>query len=529
VANPYQNFQFEVPQGIDFMAVAPILVVIVTGILALIVEMIAPKRNNDRVVAVSLLGLALAGALTYLQIGEDPVLTLQSMFLKDRFGVVMQLLLILACFLSVLFSEGYLRQKKAPFGEFYPLVLWSTAGAMLMVTTKNLLVVFVGLELLSVSLYVMAGLSRRENKSEESALKYFLLGAFASAFLLYGIALFYGATGSLSIDMLAPAWENGSETARNLILVGLGFTFIGLFFKAAFVPFHQWTPDVYQGAPTNVTAFMAAGSKIAAIAVLYRVLDAAMPLSEYWIPVLFWVAILTMTVGNLLAFVQKDVKRILAYSSIAHAGYILVALVAHAKMPESIHFSTIAYYLLAYSLMTIGAFAVVSLAAKDGKEGTKLEDLHGLWQRAPFAAGTLIVFVASLIGIPPTAGFVGKLQIFIDALNANLVALAIVLAVNSIVSVGYYLAIAKAVFVADKDAEQVSAKPGVGLISACAACALGVVLAGVFVKPIVDGWFSTASDLTAVTNTDSKPEPPKPAKPPQPEGTVGTVGASGGG
>src|SRR5437588_3183219 len=348
------------------------------------------------------------------------------MMVNDRFGNVMQLLLVISCGLCIAFSENYLREKRIAFGEFYPLVLWSTSGAMLMATSRNLLVIFLGLEVLSIALYVMAGMSRSEEKSEESALKYFLLGAFASGFLLYGIAFLYGASGSLRIDDIAATWASADPFARTLLVFGISLILVGLSFKSAFVPFHQWTPDVYQGAPTNVTAFMAAGSKVAAIAALYRVLDASGVMADYWLPGMTVIAVLTMTVGNLIALMQKDVKRILGYSSIAHAGYILVAVLAHAKSVSNqgsvglIGFGTTAYYLLAYAVMTIGAFAVISLSAKDGRERTTLDDLHGLYKRDPFAAGALVVFMASLIGVPPTAGFIGKLFIFSDALQAHL-------------------------------------------------------------------------------------------------------------
>src|SRR5205085_2348323 len=279
----------------------------------------------------------------------------------------------------ILFSEGYLREKRIAFAEFYPLVLWSTSGAMLMATSRNLLVIFLGLEVLSIALYVMAGMSRSEEKSEESALKYFLLGAFASGFLLYGIAFLYGASGSLRIDDIAASWASAEPFARTLLVFGISLILVGLCFKSAFVPFHQWTPDVYQGAPTNVTAFMAAGSKIAAIAALFRVLESSGTMINYWLPGLAVVAVFTMTVGNLVALMQKDVKRILGYSSIAHAGYILVAILAHARSVENpslngdIGFSTTAYYLLSYSVITIGAFAVISLVARKGREHTTLK------------------------------------------------------------------------------------------------------------------------------------------------------------
>lgn len=473
------------PPAIEWQVILPILMVIGTGILGLILELLQPKRNNNVIVGTSLVGLLVAGYFTVEQYRQTVTETFGGMVVRDSFGTTMQLLVLGATFISILLSEGYLRQKRISFGEVYPLMLWSAAGAMIMATTRNLLMVFIGLEILSIALYVLAGLARGESNSEESALKYFLLGAFASGFLLFGIAFYYGATGSLDLKYFGEALQIADPSQRALVLFGLGLMLIGFGFKAAFVPFHQWTPDVYQGAPTNVTAFMAAGSKIAAIAALYRLLDAAQPVKEVWIPALFWIAILTMTVGNLVALVQRDVKRILAYSSIAHAGYILVGLLAHSQKPEEIGFGTTAYYLLSYGLMTIGAFAIVTLMAQNGKEGTKLSDFHGLWKRSPAAAVAMVLFMASLIGIPPTAGFVGKFMIFSDAVNAGLVPLAIVLAVNSAISVYYYLGIALAVFVSKEEDGAPALKSGPALGTATALCAIGVIAAAIFFTPLM--------------------------------------------
>ncbi|MFI5385513.1 MAG: NADH-quinone oxidoreductase subunit N [Fimbriimonadales bacterium] len=474
---------------IDLLAILPVLIVAGTGILALLPEIVAPRRNNTLIVLISLSGLLAAGFLIVGQFGQIPAPSFADMVVRDDFGLAMQLLIIGSTFVAVLFSDGYLREKRIPFGEFYPLVLWSAVGAMVMCSTSNLLMIFLGVEILSIALYVLAGMSRSEEKSEESALKYFLLGAFASAFLLYGIALTYGATGSLHLDRVAWARMSNDPTTRTLLLFGLGMMLIGLSFKASFVPFHQWTPDVYQGAPTNVTTFMASASKIGAFGALVRVLDGFSNgrLPNYWIPALYWIAILTMVFGNLIALVQKDVKRILGYSSIAHAGYMLVAVIAHYKDPQHVSLTTLVYYLLSYSLMTIGAFAVISLVAKGGKEVTRLRDLHGLWQRSPVAAGSLVLFVASLIGIPLTSGFFGKFMIFSDALTAGLAPLAIVLAATSIVSVYYYLGIAYSAFVAEEGAEKAqSARVNSGLAAAFVICSAGVIAAAVFLTPIVD-------------------------------------------
>lgn len=477
------------PPTIDWLMILPVLIVAGTGVLALIPEIVNPRRDNNLIYLISLGGLLAAAAMVIKQYGLPWGDTFGKMVIRDTFGLTMQLMIIGATFLAIVFSEGYLREKRIPFGEFYPLVLWSATGAMVMSTSQNLLMIFLGVEILSIALYVMAGMSRSEEKSEESALKYFLLGAFASAFLLYGIAMTYGATGSLHLDSVALVWRAGDVQSKTLLLFGLGMMLIGLGFKASFVPFHQWTPDVYQGAPTNVTTFMASASKIGAFGALIRVLDGFTTgdLALHWLPALYWMAILTMVFGNLIALVQKDVKRILGYSSIAHAGYMLVGVIAHYKAPGEVSLNTLIYYLLSYSLMTIGAFAVVSLVAKGGKEGTRLRDLHGLWQRSPLAAGALLLFVVSLIGIPPTSGFFGKMMIFTDALSAGYASLAIILGATSIISVYYYLGIARAVFVADENTDKArSASMHPGLAVACVVCSVGVLAVAVFQTPILN-------------------------------------------
>jgi len=473
--------------SIDWLTIMPVLVMTLTGVIALFVEMYWPRQNNNTIVSVSLVGLVIAGWTVVRQFGLPDGQTFADFILRDHLGLVLQLLLIGVCFLSFLFSEGYLREKRIAFAEFYPLALWSTVGGMLMVTTTNMLELFLGLEVLSIALYCLAGMSRQESKSEESALKYFLLGAFASAFLLMGIAYIYGATGSLDLRAIAAMPIAAPETHQTMVVFGIGMLLVGLGFKAALVPFHQWTPDVYQGAPTNVTAFMAAASKIAAFGALIRVLQAAAPFQDIWFPAMTWICILTMTVANLAALVQKDAKRVLGYSSIANAGYLLVAVLAHVKSPDKVPLTTTLYYLLSYSLMTLGVFAVISLSAKDGKEGSRFRDLNGLWKRAPLAVACMIVFVASLIGIPPTAGFIGKFLIFNDALASGLPILAVVLAVNSVISVYYYLGLVQATFVDDEGAvTNRSAKPSFGLNLVVVSCAVGIFVASFAVSKIQD-------------------------------------------
>jgi NADH-quinone oxidoreductase subunit N len=475
---PEYTFSYN-PPAIDWLMVAPIASVCVAGMLALILEMLKPKGNNNMVVVTSLLGLAVSFAALSRQFDAETTSTLHGLLIRDGFSTAVQSILVIAAALTILFSEGYLKEKRIPFGEFYPLVLWSTAGAMVMVTTTNLLVMFVGLEMLSIALYVLAGMSRKEEKSEESALKYFLLGAFASAFLLYGIAFLYGASGSIDINQMAPAFVEGAKETKGLVLFGGALVIIGLGFKSSFVPFHQWTPDVYQGAPTNVAAFMASASKVAALATLWRFMSEMSftpELANFFLPVLFWIAVLTMTIGNFAALVQKDLKRVLGYSSISHAGYVLVGICANLKDPINTSSGSVLFYLLAYTMTTIGAFAVVSLVARNGKESTSIKDLYGLRLRSPLAAVVLVIFMVSLLGMPPTAGFWGKWVIFRDALTAGMPSLAIVLAVNSAVSAYYYLGIAWAAMVPEPDRIPVIGKLTPGFRSTALICAAGTLL-----------------------------------------------------
>ena len=466
--------------------VAPLVIVALTGIVVLILEMFRPKKDNSLLVGVSIIGLILAGVTSLSQLMYGDIETANRMLVRDSLTCGLQTVLVLGSAITIAFSDGYLREKRISHGEFYPLILWSTAGAMLMVSTKHLLVLFLGLEILSVAIYVMAGMSRSEEKSEESALKYFLLGAFASGFLLYGIAFIYGATGSLHLDDIVFTLNHHDPTSRVLLMFGFSLMLIGLGFKASLVPFHLWTPDVYQGAPTNVASYMASGSKVAAFGALARVLEAFNALHTMWVPIVTVIALLTMTYGNVVALRQKDVKRMLGYSSIANAGYLLVALVARSSNPVQMGTSTIVYYLLAYSLTTVGAFCVLTVTTKGGREGTRFQDLHGLYERSPMAAIALTVLGASLMGIPGTGGFIGKLLIVKDAVQANLTVLWVFVAINSVVSLAYYLKMIWAVYVpADQAGERKLSKLNPGAAWACAVCVCGVVGFGIFAHPVL--------------------------------------------
>lgn len=435
------------PAQIDWWALMPVIVVSVGGIIALLVEMFHRERHNGAIIWTCMITLALGAFTVLYQLGAPAGETLNGQVFRDRIGLIFQLVLIGVGFLTVAFSEDYLREKRIPFGEFYPLVLWSTAGAMIMVSTKSLLMIFIGLEVLSIALYVLAGLAKDEQKSEESAIKYFLLGAFGSAFLLYGIAFLYGASGSIHLDQILLASQSDNAMVRTMTIFGTALLLVGLCFKASFVPFHQWTPDVYQGAPTNVTAFMASSAKIGAIAALIRVVDGTQGIRETYMPFLYAVALATMLFGNIVALRQTDVKRMLGYSSIGNAGYLLVALLAYMQNPARIGPDAMTYFLIGYAATTLGIFATFSLVARAGHEETRFEDLHGLWRREPFAAVAMVILGISLIGLPPSAGFFAKMFIFFDSIEVGMAPLAITMAVASVISMAYYLKLIKAAFV----------------------------------------------------------------------------------
>jgi NADH-quinone oxidoreductase subunit N len=355
----------------------------------------------------------------------------------DSFRVFANFLFLLAAALFVLISGRYLEQERLRLGEVYVLVLLATVGMMAFAGTRDLMVMFIGLEMMSVPVYVLTGVNRRDWRSGEGALKYFLLGAFSSAFFLFGVALVYGATGSTNLALIASASGGGQGNA--LLLLGLGMLAVGFSFKTAAVPFHMWTPDAYEGAPAPVTAFMAAGVKAAAFAAFLRVfLTAFGDLSSTWTRLIFWLAILTMVVANLIALSEGNVKRMLAYSSIAHAGYLLVALATGTTMGAA----SFLFYLVVYTLMTIGAFAVVLVVGGRAEQKLDIEAYSGLAWKKPLLGIVMTIFLLSLAGFPFTGGFIGKVFILRAAVENGLLPLAIVLVLASLVSYWYYLRVA---------------------------------------------------------------------------------------
>jgi NADH-quinone oxidoreductase subunit N len=413
----------------DFIAVSPLLIVILTAMVVLMADLGLPRDRKGLLVGISAIGL-LAAMLASGNLWGRGLTAFAGSVAADDFAILFQLILIIVAGLSIALSERYIQIKGINYGEYYALLLFSTSGAMLMATSRELITIFVGLEVLSIALYILAGFARTESRSEESAMKYFLLGAFSSGFFLYGIALLYGGTGTTRLDSMP------KESLQSIYsIAGMALLLVGLGFKAAIVPFHSWTPDVYEGAPTSVTAFMSAGAKAGAFAALVRVAVAFLPVSSYFHDVLWVLAVLTMIVGNIIAVQQTNIKRMLAYSSIAHAGYILVGLIAQ---NEQGHMGII-FYVLSYTFMNLGAFGILILLARRGDELTQISDLEGLSQRQPAAAALMAIFMFSLAGIPPAAGFAGKLLLFAGAVQAHEYRLAEIGLLASVIGAFYYL------------------------------------------------------------------------------------------
>jgi NADH-quinone oxidoreductase subunit N len=451
---------------LDLRPLVPELVVAAAALLTLLGDVFTGGSRARAVwLLVALVGLGWAAGTVW-RAGEG---AFSALYARDGLANALQLVGLAVAAGGLLLARDYLTRTGLDRGEYYALVLLSTLGAMLMVASQDLLFLFVALETLSVPLYVLAGFARDSHRSQEASLKYFLLGSFASALLLYGVALVYGATGSTGLPRLAGA--DGSFP----LLVGLGLVVVGLGFKAAVVPFHAWAPDVYEGAPVPAVAFMSVLAKVGAVGALVRVLPLTVPhLLPAWQPLLAALSAATMVVGNLAALRQTNLKRMLAYSSVSHAGYLLVGVAAG----NAAGVWSAVYYLAAYAAMNLGAFGVLTFLERAGVEADEVEDLRGLADRSPALAAAFAVFMASLTGLPPTAGFVGKFYLFTAALQGGLLWLAVVGVVTSVVSVAYYLRAAYAAYLGPGRAG-VRLRPGpwagVGLgLSAAATLLFGV-------------------------------------------------------
>jgi len=433
-------------ETLDLRPVIPAALVALTGLVTLLAQAFTPKGQRSPSAALSLAGLSGALASVWL-LGQEPTrgAVLAGALTADGLSLFLQAVILAVAIVTVLLTPGYLSANGIERGEHYALLLFSVVGMLGLVSSLELVSMFVALEIMSVALYGLAGIDRERRESQEAALKYFITGSFASAFFLYGVALVYGVTGSTSIERVARALGVMGPQALPLAVLGTAMLLVGFGFKIASVPFHMWTPDVYEGAPTTVTAFMSAGVKAAAFGALLRVFDTGLTsLASHWQPLVAALAIVTMLVGNLAALAQTSLKRLFAYSSIAHAGYLMTALVARPALASE----AILFYLVAYAAVNLGAFGVIAALARDGREPATVADLAGLSERRPALAAALTVFLVSLTGIPVTAGFVGKFNLFAAAISAGKIGivLAVVGMLTSVVSAYYYLRVVVAMY-----------------------------------------------------------------------------------
>lgn len=476
---------------VELAAIGPELVLSAVALFLLVFDAIVGDRikRSIHLPVITLLGLAGALWFTFDQWTQidsrGPSLQLAGMVVNDAFALFIKFALLAFGVLAVLLGRDYLVRERLEEPEYYALLMFSLAGMMLMASSADLIVMFIALETFSIALYVMVGFRKRSLVSQESAMKYFLLGAFSSAFFLLGIALVYGAVGSTNLYGtqgsgtevgIAQHLATTAPTEVGLLVLAAGLLVVGLGFKVAAVPFHMWTPDAYQGAPAPVTGFMAAGSKLAGFAALLRLLDVSLfQLRGDWRPIVIGIAVLTMIVGAVFAVVQEDVKRILAYSSIAHAGFVLTGIIATSD--DGIAGSL--FYLATYGITVLGAFAIVAMVGGPGERGTRLVDYKGLFYRRPALAGCLSLFLLSLAGVPLTSGFIGKLVVFGPAIEAGFAWVAVVGAIASAIAAFFYLRIMVVMYMQEPEADAHPIDPtpvsaGVVGLTALAMIALGL-------------------------------------------------------
>ena len=442
----------------DFTTVFPLTILVLWACVLLLVDLFIPKDRKGITALLSALGLALTLGLTLTQIGQETT-GFNNMVMLDGFSVFVNALLLISGLLGIGLSFGYIKRMNLERGEYYTLMLFSISGMMLMAQAGDLIVVFLALELLSIPLYVLAAFDRPKVESEEAGLKYFLLGAFATGFVVYGTTLVFGATGTTSLSGIV-TFLGSNGTPGLLLSVGAALILVGLGFKIAAVPFHMWTPDVYQGSPTAVTAFMAAGAKIAGFAALLRVFATAFPsIAVDMTGVLWAIAALTMILGNVIAISQTNIKRLLAYSSIAHAGYILMAFVPYGNPDPLIRNQSIAaglFYLVSYAITNFGTWGVVIALEKSEGRGLEISDYAGLGRKYPALAAAMTIFMLSLIGLPPTLGLVGKFYLFRAVMAGGFTGLAIIGVLTSLISAYYYLRVVVVMYMQEGNPERSS-------------------------------------------------------------------------
>lgn len=477
-------------QLIDLRPLMPEIIMTILALLILLADLVIKRKETIAFLSiVSVCIVAYAGSTVTGSFGQ----LFNGMFIADGYSIFFKLIFYLNVILTVLISIKYISIERVNFGEYYSLILFSTLGMMIMASAGDLITVYLGLELMALSTYILAGFIRYDVKSNEAAMKYFLLGAFASALLLYGTSMIYGLTGTTNLRGIAYYILMRGLSDNPVLILSLALFAVAFSFKIAAVPFHMWAPDAYEGAPTSITAFMSVGPKAAGFAVLGRVFLTGFvgPSSVHWTTILIPVAVLTIAVGNIVALSQTNIKRMLAYSSIAHAGYALLGLIA--RTPDGL--ASLMSYLLIYAFMNIGAFAVIIMLRSEGFKGENISDFEGLSKSHPLAAALMLVFMFSLTGIPPTAGFMGKFYLFWSAINAGYTYLVVIAVIFSAISAYFYLRIVMYMYMREpRQTVALSTSPAIGLaltITAIAVLVIGVLPTGLvnFARVVVDKSF----------------------------------------
>jgi NADH-quinone oxidoreductase subunit N len=464
----------------DLDAIVPMLCVTLAALVTMIAEAFRKPGERMPIGGLGLIGLIFAGASAAFLWGRNS--TGFGVIVADNFGLFITFALIIVGVLTIMFSGPVLERDGIPAGEYYSLTLFSLVGMIMMATANDLLVVFIALEILSLAVYVLTGIRRDNPQGTEAAFKYFLLGAFSSAFFLYGIAFTYGVTGSTNLTEIGSSLSAQAMSSNQMILIAVGFLMVGFAFKISAVPFHMWTPDAYQGAPAVVTGFMSTGVKVAAFAAFARVfLSSLEPFRDAWAPLLAAVAALTMIIGTVVGVAQSSVKRMLGYSSIAHGGYLLVALVAANQQGKQ----AILFYLLTYAVTNLAAFGVIALLGSRDNDNDNLRDYAGLWYTRPVLAALMTVALLSLGGLPPTAGFIAKYYIFIAAVSAGHYGLAIIGVLTSVVSVFFYLRIVVNMYMAEPSGRAPAPISRVGYAGLTIAI-VAIFYLGILPTPVID-------------------------------------------
>ena len=488
-----------IPQSADYVRILPELVLSIFGIVVMVLDPLVEEEKSQKTLGyIAFIGTVAALISTW-YMAQSPGLAFSNIVRIDSFSIFFIFLVVAIAAVIILSSFEYMAVQRIRAGEYYALILFGVVGMALMSSAVELVMIFIGLEISSISTYILAGFRRNEASSSESSLKYFLLGSFATAFFLYGVALMFGATGSTNIDVISQKLQTGPVGV--LVYAAMAMMFVGLGFKVAIAPFHIWTPDVYEGAPAPIVGFMSTAPKAAAFAVLLRVVFAINAPGGFWF---LWVAAaLSMTLGNVGALVQTNVKRLLAYSSIAHAGYLLVAFAMTTPENSATGISAAMFYTAAYAAMNVGAFAVVSHFANAGERYVTLEDYEGLGRSSPVLAATLTIFLLSLIGIPITGGFFAKFYVFSAALRANLVWLTLIGVVNSAIGAYYYLRIIVVMYMRESRKEVPIAPVSFGLALALVVSTFATLYLGILPNRVLQVAQHSAMDVLPQSSSAS--------------------------